>query len=78
MDPPVPATLLDAIARTIDVYLAQGKRVVVHCGEGVERAPLAVAWWLHRRQGLSLDEAYQVVRNARPQACDRQEWIVLP
>lgn len=76
MDPPVAASLLDEVAVAIDSHLQRGGRVVVHCGEGVERAPLVVAWWLHTRRGLTLDEAYQHVFHARRQACDRREWIV--
>lgn len=76
MDPPVPASLLDAVAATIESYLQQGRRVVVHCGEGVERSPLSVAWWMHKRWEIPLEQAYQRVFQSRTQAADRRDWIV--
>jgi hypothetical protein len=41
---------LDQTAALIDEELAQGHRVLVHCEEGCERAPLVVAWFLKNRR----------------------------
>src|SRR3954470_13332435 len=35
---------LDATAAVIDAALSRGLRVLVHCEEGCERAPLVIAW----------------------------------
>ncbi len=55
---------LDRTAALIDEELAQGHRVLVHCEEGCERAPLVVAWFLKTRRGKTLDEAYAAVEEA--------------
>ena len=50
-------------------------KVVVHCAMGIERSPLTVVWYLHKYEGLTLDEAYALVRKARPVAVERRYWI---
>ena len=55
-----------------------GRKVVVHCHMGMERSVLAVAWWLHSYKNMSLDEAYGLIRQKRPIALDRREWIGEP
>src|SRR6202451_4022873 len=39
---------LEITASVIDNALDDGRRVLVHCGAGSERAPLTVAWFLNR------------------------------
>ena len=50
-------------------------KVVVHCAMGIERSPLTVVWYLNKYCGLTLDEAYALVRKARPVAVERRYWI---
>jgi len=50
-------------------------KVVVNCAMGIERSPLTVVWYLTQYQGLTLDEAYALVRKARPVAVERRYWI---
>jgi protein-tyrosine phosphatase len=66
---------LDRTAALIDDELAQGHRVLVHCEEGCERAPLVVAWFLKTKRGKTLDEAYAMLKNARPIVVDRRRWL---
>ena len=66
---------LEGTAVLIDDGLARGERVLVHCEEGCERAPLTVAWFLHRRRGMSLDEAYSLMKRQRPMIEDRRRWL---
>jgi hypothetical protein len=66
---------LDTIAALIDAALARELPVLVHCEEGCERAPLTVAWFLMRRRGMSLDEAYELLRRRRPIIKDRRRWL---
>lgn len=66
---------LDAIADTIDEQLERGNRVLVHCGIGAERSPMAVAWWLARGRGVDLDRAYQWIGAMRPGVIDRRSWM---
>jgi dual specificity protein phosphatase-like protein len=66
---------LDSTAALIDSGLRLGMRVLVHCEEGCERAPLAIAWFLRTRRGMSLDEAYKLIKSRRPIVRDRRAWL---
>ena len=67
---------LDEIAETMrEVIEEQGREVVVHCAMGMERSVLAVVWYLHGEADITLDEAYDLVYEARPIAVDRRHWI---
>ncbi len=66
---------LDSAGALIDAALERGMRVLVHCEEGCERAPLTVAWFLIRRRGMSLDEAYALLKQRRPIVRDRRRWL---
>ena len=66
---------LDSTAAVIDAVLALDQRVLVHCEEGSERAPLVVAWFLNRRRGMSIDDAYKLMSAKRPIIRDRRKWL---
>ena len=66
---------LEKTAVLIDEELAQGRRVLVHCEEGCERAPLVVAWFLKTKRGMTLDEAYALLKSKRPIVEDRRRWL---
>ena len=69
---------LDTLERTaalIDDGLARGLRVLVHCEEGCERAPLVIAWFLKTRRAMTLDEAYALLKSRRPIVEDRRRWL---
>lgn len=66
---------LDQTASLIDEELAQGRRVLVHCEEGCERAPLVVAWFLKVKRGHTLDQAYARLKRRRPIVVDRRCWL---
>lgn len=67
---------LDQVADWLNrEWLCAHHPVFIHCLFGVERAPLAVVWFLSRHFGLSLDEAYSWVRARRPVVQDRQRWL---
>ena len=70
---------VDLVSDTIQRELRHnGRKVVVHCHMGMERSVLDVAWWLHSYKNKSLDEAYGLIRQKRPIALDRREWIGEP
>ena len=73
-DRAIPANL-DGLARAMRDARATGKPVLVFCGHGVRRSPLAGAWYLRRTEGLTLGEAYERVRAVRPKVEEAQEWI---
>lgn len=66
---------LEIAAEIIENALAGDQRVLVHCGAGSERAPLTVAWFLHRRRAMTLDEAYDLLKGKRPIVQDRRFWL---
>jgi protein-tyrosine phosphatase len=66
---------LDSTAAVIDAALGRNQRVLVHCEEGCERAPLVVAWFLKTRRGMTLDEAYALMKSRRPIVHDRRRWL---
>jgi len=66
---------LERTADLIDDGLARGLRVLVHCEEGCERAPLVIAWFLKTRRAMTLDEAYALLKSRRPIVEDRRRWL---
>jgi protein-tyrosine phosphatase len=66
---------LDRLAAAMNSAQQAKKPVLVFCGHGVRRSPLAAAWYLHRYHNLSLDEAYDRIRAVRPKVETAQEWI---
>ena len=66
---------LDSTAAVIDAALERNQRVLLHCEEGCERAPLVVAWFLKTRRGMTLDEAYALMKSRRPIVQDRRRWL---
>jgi hypothetical protein len=66
---------LDSTAAVIDAALALNQRVLVHCEEGSERAPLVIVWFLNRRCGMSIDDAYKLLIAKRPIIRDRRKWL---
>ena len=66
---------LDSTAALIEAALALGQRVLVHCEEGCERAPLVIAWFLKTRRGYILDDAYTLLKSRRPIVRDRRKWL---
>lgn len=66
---------LDTTAAVIDAGLRLGMPVLVHCEEGCERAPLAVAWFLKTRRQMTLDGAYALIKSRRPIVKDRRSWL---
>jgi protein-tyrosine phosphatase len=66
---------LDKTAALIDQELVLGNRVLIHCEEGCERAPLVVAWFLKTKRGMTIDEAYALLKSRRPIVEDRRRWL---
>ncbi len=66
---------LERTAALIDDGLGRGLRVLVHCEEGCERAPLVIAWFLKTRRAMTLYEAYALLKSRRPIVEDRRRWL---
>jgi protein-tyrosine phosphatase len=72
---PASKQALDQVASEIAMGLREGRNVLVHCGAGVERSPLAIAWYLSKSMGINVDAAYDIIRRVRPNVFDRQSWL---
>jgi hypothetical protein len=66
---------LDRLAAAVGAAREKGDRVLVFCGHGVRRSPLAGAWFLRRTEGLTLDQAYERIRAVRPKVEHAREWV---
>ena len=67
---------VERVVALVSEELRSGRQsVLVSCGHGVERSPLALAWYLYRVEGLSPPEAYDSIRERRPEVQPRLEWL---
>jgi Dual specificity phosphatase, catalytic domain len=66
---------LDRLVDEMHAARTKNEPVLVFCGHGVRRSPLAAAWYLHRVEKLSLDAAYDRVRAARPKVEHVRDWV---
>jgi protein-tyrosine phosphatase len=66
---------MDAVADLIDKYIGEVD-VLVHCAGGIDRAPLVVAWFLHTKRGMTIDNAYLLIKEKRPQINQHKDWII--
>jgi hypothetical protein len=66
---------LERVVQGMRAAHERGEPVLVFCGHGVRRSPLAAAWYLHRVEGLPLDAAYARIRAVRPQVEEARDWI---
>ena len=64
-------------ADIIERFHTQARPLLVHCGAGIERSPLAIAFWMVHRpnSGMTLDGAYGMLMTLRPIVMDRREWL---
>lgn len=63
------------LLKLIHGQLIKGRKVLVHCGAGIERSPLAVACYLADYHEMSMDDAYKLIKEKRPQVQDRRSWL---
>jgi protein-tyrosine phosphatase len=79
-DRSVPASVseFDELIDSVTEYLREGKAVVVHCWGGVGRSSVIAACALIRN-GLSTDEAFRVIEEARgrqvPDTAEQRQWV---
>jgi len=66
---------LDRLASEMNAARRANQPVLVFCGHGIRRSPLAAAWYLHRYEKLSLADAYARIRSVRPRVETAAEWI---
>lgn len=66
---------LNHISYFLEALLEKKYDVLVHCMAGMERSPLAVAYYIAYSKGVPLEEAYKIVKKNRPQTMDRTVWL---
>jgi protein-tyrosine phosphatase len=66
---------LNELAAAVAAARARGEPVLLFCGHGVRRSPLAGAWYLHRAEKLTLDQAYDRIQAVRPKVERAVEWV---
>ena len=57
---------LDDAADMIDSHIQAGRSVLVHCSKGISRSSTIVIYFLMKKHGKTLDEAYEFVSRQRP------------
>jgi len=66
---------LDLVSSIMDIILESGEDLLVHCGAGQERSPLAVTYYLHKKWNIPLEDAFAKVKEKRPEALNRLYWL---
>lgn len=70
-----PVQNLNRITNQIDSLLRQGFKVLIFCGAGLERSPLAVAWYIHLKFFIDEFEAYNWILKFR-HVSNKTDWIL--
>ena len=55
--------------------LVGGKKVIVHCADGVDRSPFIVAFFLTIYNQRTMEDAYKIVEKAHPNTVRHMEWL---
>ena len=71
----IPEARLTALGHIISYGLDNYRRVIIHCTAGMERSPLAVAYYIAKRWRVSIPCAYDILKKRYPNIMDRAEWI---
>lgn len=67
---------LDAVTTAVRESRDAGRIVYLHCGQGMERSPLAAAWVLWKLgEWATFDAAYGEVARLHPQTQRRDSWV---
>ena len=66
---------LDRIVTMVEAARGRHEPVMLFCGHGVRRSPLAAAWYLHRHEGIPLAVAYERIESVRPQVERVELWV---
>jgi protein-tyrosine phosphatase len=70
--------LVDEVQMAVDQMVAltnQNRRMLIRCREGKDRAPFIAMVYLSRRYGIPYEEAYELVKQRRPQTVFHWDWV---
>lgn len=68
---------IDVVVDMIHDYRRCYQDVLIHCMAGIERSPLVIACYLHDWEGYTWDEAYDFIKEKRPEVANRLPWLNL-
>ena len=75
----IKAELLNKLADVIENIVKDNSgpkcRVVIHDLYGIERSGLVAAWTVHRANGITLDEAYEKIKEKNNKIVNYSNWI---
>ena len=63
------------VAQEIEDALRRGKNPLVFCDGGLERSPLAIAVWLSWMHNITLEFAYDLIKENKQDIFRRNEWV---
>lgn len=66
---------LALVTKSINAARGRGFPVLVHCAAGIERSPLAVAWYIAHQRHIPLEAAYEIIKAKHPITQDRRYWV---
>lgn len=65
---------VQSFVNQLENLCAKGYNILVHCHAGIDRAPFVVALWLSKNFNCTFQEAYDFVKEKRPQTIQHFEW----
>jgi Dual specificity phosphatase, catalytic domain len=65
---------LDRLAGLVGAARSRNEPVLIFCGHGIRRSPLAGAWYLHRSEAIDLDAAFDRIASVRPHVEPVRKW----
>ena len=48
---------------------------LVYCHAGMDRSPFMIACFIHKELGFSIEHAYKIVKEGRPQTIIHDDWM---
>lgn len=66
---------IDNICGWISAHMDDKEDILIHCMAGIERSPLVVACYLHDYMKMSYYEAYDFIKEKRPEVANRLSWL---
>ena len=67
---------LNQISWFLDKLLDNNVPTLVHCAAGLERSPITVAYHLHLKNNISVNDAYKLIEQKREGIIEHMEWLV--
>jgi protein-tyrosine phosphatase len=71
--------IVPKVLRAADILVALSQtimpKILIHCTFGVERTPFLAMVYVSRKYSMTYEEAYNYVREKRPQTIFRWDWV---